>query len=164
MTSEEEQQIRERAYSIWEQEGRPHGRDVDHRLRAEAEIAAERSRGGATAQQHRFRGDDHERLAKAAEALFKPNRQVTEQTIREGAAPTGKSARKPRILPILPKPSVHHEELEGPRSAKQPMTPKIARSQFARIRTLVKYGMTARQVADVYGVADGEIQRILRRA
>jgi hypothetical protein len=32
MTAEEEQQIRERAYSIWEQEGRPHGRDVDHRL------------------------------------------------------------------------------------------------------------------------------------
>jgi hypothetical protein len=167
MTSEEEQQIRERAYSIWEQEGRPHGRDVDHRLRAEAEIAAERSRGGVTAQQRQVRGDDRERLTSArqgAEALFKPNRQVTEQTIREGAAPTGKSARKPRILPILPKPSVHHEELEGPRSAKQPMTPKIARSQFARIRTLVKYGMTARQVADVYGVADGEIERILRRA
>ena len=68
MTAEEEQQIRDRAYSIWEQEGRPHGRDVDHRLRAEAEIAADRSRGGTTAQQHQVRGDDRERLTRAAES------------------------------------------------------------------------------------------------
>jgi hypothetical protein len=102
MTAEEEEQIRERAYSIWEQEGRPHGRDVDHRLRAEAEIAGERSRGGITAHQHQVRGDDRERLTKAAEALFTPNRQVTEQSIREGAAQTGGSVRKPRVLAISP--------------------------------------------------------------
>ena len=131
---------------------------------AEAEIAAERSRGGVTAQQHQVRGDDRERLAKAAEALFTPNRQVSDQPIQEGAAPTGKSVRKPRVLPILPKAPVHHEELEGPSSPKQQMTPKIARSQFARIRTLVRYGMTRRQAAEVYGVAEGEIERILRMA
>jgi hypothetical protein len=34
-----EQAIRERAYAIWEEEGRPEGRDVDHWLPAEAEIA-----------------------------------------------------------------------------------------------------------------------------
>src|SRR5215213_897187 len=45
----EEEQLRQRAYSIWEQEGRPHGRDLDHRLRAEAEIAAEKSRDRRTA-------------------------------------------------------------------------------------------------------------------
>ncbi len=34
-----EQAIRERAYAIWEEEGRPlHGNDLDHWLRAEAEI------------------------------------------------------------------------------------------------------------------------------
>ena len=33
------QQIADRAYVLWEQEGRPDGRDVDHWLRAEAEIA-----------------------------------------------------------------------------------------------------------------------------
>jgi hypothetical protein len=41
---------------------------------------------------------------------------------------------------------------------------KIARSQFARIRILVRYGMTVRQVAEVYGVDLGEIERILRTA
>jgi hypothetical protein len=34
-----ELQIRERAYSIWEREGRPQGRDTDHWLMASAELA-----------------------------------------------------------------------------------------------------------------------------
>ena len=157
----EEQQIRERAYSIWEQEGRPHGHDVDHRLRAEAEIAAERS---WAAQQHQVRGDDRERLTRAAEALFTRKRQVTQHSIREVAAPTGEPGRKPRVLPILAKAPVHHEEREAPISAEQQLTPKIARSQFGRIRTWVRYGMTARQVAEMYGVGVGEIERILRIA
>jgi hypothetical protein len=35
-----EQQIRERAYAIWESEGRPHGRDADHWRQASEELAA----------------------------------------------------------------------------------------------------------------------------
>jgi hypothetical protein len=165
MTAEEEQRIRERAYSIWEREGRPHGLDVDHRLRAEAEIAAERSRGGDTAHPHRDRGDHRERLTsarQAAEAIFTPNRQVTEQSVREGVVPTGRSVRKPRVLAISPPAPVSHEEVDAPISPKQQMTPKVARSQYARIRTLVRYGMTARQMAELYGVDVGEINRILR--
>jgi hypothetical protein len=38
MTSKREQEIRERAYAIWEHEGHPHGRDLAHWFRAEAEI------------------------------------------------------------------------------------------------------------------------------
>jgi hypothetical protein len=41
---------------------------------------------------------------------------------------------------------------------------EIPRSQFARIRALVKYGMTIAQMAQVYGVAVGEVERILRQA
>jgi hypothetical protein len=44
------------------------------------------------------------------------------------------------------------------------MTSEIPSSQFARIRAWVKYGMTAAQVAGVYGVAVGVIERILRQA
>jgi Protein of unknown function (DUF2934) len=33
-----EQAIRERAYAIWEEEGRPEGKDREHWLRAEVEI------------------------------------------------------------------------------------------------------------------------------
>ena len=34
-------QIRERAYLIWVNEGRPHGRELDHWLRAERELEQE---------------------------------------------------------------------------------------------------------------------------
>jgi hypothetical protein len=38
MSGDLTQLIRQRAYEIWEREGRPHGRDRIHWLRAEAEI------------------------------------------------------------------------------------------------------------------------------
>ena len=43
------------------------------------------------------------------------------------------------------------------------MTPEIPSSQFGRIRAWAKYGMTAAQVAAVYGVAVGVVERILRQ-
>ena len=118
--------------------------------------------------QHYDRGDDRRRLTsahQAAEALFKPKRQIPEQSIREGAAPAAESVRKPRVLAILPTaPVIRHEEPEAPIGPEQQVTPEIARAQFERIRTWVRYGMTARQVAEVYGVAVGEIERIVRKA
>ena len=42
--------IRERAYQLWEQEGRLHGRDLDHWLRAERAVTGE---GGAAASRPR---------------------------------------------------------------------------------------------------------------
>jgi hypothetical protein len=40
-------QIEERAYALWESDGRPHGRNLDHWLQAEAEIMAARDIGPA---------------------------------------------------------------------------------------------------------------------
>ena len=40
-----EARIRERAYQIWEREGRPEGRDFDHWTRAVAEVQAEETGG-----------------------------------------------------------------------------------------------------------------------
>jgi hypothetical protein len=37
--------IRERAYHIWEREGRPHGREYDHWVQAQVELAAESMKG-----------------------------------------------------------------------------------------------------------------------
>ena len=59
---------------------------------------------------------------------------------------------------------VRHEEVEARGGSDRQMVPEIPGSQFARIRALVKYGMTASQVAEVYKVAVGEIERILRKA
>jgi len=41
MTGERNPMIAERAYHIWEMEGRPDGKDIDHWLRAERELASE---------------------------------------------------------------------------------------------------------------------------
>lgn len=41
MMPEREGEIAKRAYRIWEGEGRPAGKDLDHWLRAEAELHAE---------------------------------------------------------------------------------------------------------------------------
>ncbi len=39
MDSEHEQAVRERAYALWEKEGRPENRSIDNWLQAEAELA-----------------------------------------------------------------------------------------------------------------------------
>lgn len=44
------QRIAERAYGIWEQEGRPHGRDLDHWLSAIAEIEGQNPPSGTGAE------------------------------------------------------------------------------------------------------------------
>lgn len=39
----ESKNVQERAYHIWENEGRPHGRDFEHWLQAEQELASPRN-------------------------------------------------------------------------------------------------------------------------
>jgi len=49
MTPDHDSEIARRAYTLWEGEGRPSGKDLDHWLRAEAEVKAEHGNNGATA-------------------------------------------------------------------------------------------------------------------
>ena len=112
------------------------------------------------------RGDDRERINRArqtAEALFTPKRQVPEQLV-SGSPPADQSARKPRVLGISPPAPNRLAEGKAPVSPEPQTTREVARSQFPRIRSWVKYGMTAAQVAKVYGAAVDEIERILREA
>jgi hypothetical protein len=62
----------------------------------------------------------------------------------------------------LPTAAALQEELNKSNSPKHQIKPKIANSQLARIRTWLKYGMTLRQVAEMYGVDVEEIESILR--
>jgi hypothetical protein len=83
------------------------------------------------------RGDDRERITRArqaAEALFTPSRQITEQLVSD-SQPAGQSARKPRVQAISPTAPIRHKEVEAPDSSQQQTVPEIPRSQFARIRT-----------------------------
>jgi DUF2934 family protein len=45
MSGEREQAVRERAYSIWEEEGRPTGQSINHWFRAEAELITDEALG-----------------------------------------------------------------------------------------------------------------------
>lgn len=118
-------------------------------------------------QQSPPRGDDRERITKArqaAEALFTAKPPVSRPSVPDSPR-TDQAARKPRVLRIISPPApIPHEELETPVAPEPPMTRAIPRSQFARIRALTRYGMTVAQVADVYGVAVGKIERILYKA
>src|SRR5215475_7888223 len=53
MPNAREQEVRERAFVIWEHEGRPEGRRVDHWLRAEAEVLSD----GASGTQNEDKGN-----------------------------------------------------------------------------------------------------------
>ncbi len=108
--------------------------------------------------------DDREQVTRArvvAEELFSPKQPVTKVVVLRNPSPVERLLRKPRILTISPAVPIRQETVEGPGRLKKT---EIAVSQFDRIRTWVKYGMTVPQVARVYGVAVEEIERILPKA
>ena len=116
-------------------------------------------------QQQSPRSDDHERITRArqaAEALFTVKPPVSTPSVSE-TPPADQSVRKPRVLRIIPPAPVRHDEAQSP-VAPAPPTREIPRSQFGRIRALARHGMTVAQVAQVYGAAVGNIERILRQA
>jgi hypothetical protein len=118
-------------------------------------------------QQHYPRGDDRERITsarQAAEALFTPKRQPVEPSVSDPGPSAERPTRKPRVLAILSPAPVRNEEVAAPVDPEPRTTRQIPRSHHARIRTWVNYGLTISQVAEVYGVAVGVIERILREA
>jgi hypothetical protein len=114
------------------------------------------------------RGRDREQIARArqaGEALFtaKPPKPLANPPAVP--APAEQAVRKPRVLQTRTRaPAERNEVPETPSAAPAPPKREIPRSEFGRIRTLVKYGMTAAQVAELCGVGVDEIQHILRNA
>ena len=122
-----------------------------------------------TRQQHQHpHGDNRGRITKArreAEALFTSKPPIRETAVPHPQTPVSQAARKPRILRALSTAPVRQQEGAVQVSTELLITPiQIPNSQFARIRAWVKYGMTAAQVAGIYGVAVDVIERILRQA
>ena len=99
----------------------------------------------------------------AAEALFAPKPQRADPSDRE-AAPVGEVMRKPRVLTAATAVPMPRDEPAAPTHAPPPKEPVIPAAHVARIRAWLKYGMTAVQVAEIYGVAAGEVERILHQA
>ena len=116
------------------------------------------------------------RARQNAEDLFKPKQQTTRADVPNSAPNDASSAeqqprRQPRIFampPIVPmsaakvEPAAEAKQIRRKVTAKR-KTSEIPVSQFGRVRTLTAYGMTRAQVAELYGVAVDEIERIIRR-
>jgi hypothetical protein len=117
--------------------------------------------------------DDHnpQSARRAAEALFKPLKQLPASDTRNTQAEIATTAnpqpaREPRILPI-PQPQPEPEQPTVLKLGKKRGRPpafngsRLPKSEHGRIRTLATYGMTIAQVAEVYGVAESEIEGIV---
>ena len=91
MDHDKERRIRERAYAIWEREGRPQGRDSEHWKEAEAEIAAEVEPvlGGS-------------QPGNPARPAPEPSAQPASPPRRSRAVPPGESGPTPRRKPGAP--------------------------------------------------------------
>jgi hypothetical protein len=129
-------------------------------------LGSARAKSGGPFRDHR---EPINRAREAAEALFRPKRQVTQPpvsepqpSVSESQPPVDLSARKPRILTSSSTVPARHAAVEAPANPEPPAPSEIPASQLAQIRVWVKYGMTIPQVAQIYGVAVGEIERILK--
>jgi len=120
--------------------------------------------------------DRNNRTRQNAEDLFKPKQQFTREDIPTSAPNDASSAehqprRQPRIFAIPPVAPMNTAKVEPAAEPKQIRrtaaigreTRQIPASQFGRVRTLTKYGMTQAQVAEFYGVTVQEIERIISR-
>lgn len=110
----------------------------------------------------------------AAEALFQRKDKPEKAPNAETPEVTERRARVPRILRALPHAPAGYQKIEVlPAPEKRAGRPAgfpasktgpegvIPASHVGRIRTWLKYGMTAPEVARVYGVAVSVVERLL---
>jgi hypothetical protein len=102
------------------------------------------------------------RAREAAEALFAPNCQVSEELARESSSLTGPLTRKPRVFRVEPAPT-HHEKVTASVRPEPQIRRNIPKAHFGRIRTWLRYGMTVSQVAELYGVPVEQVEHIFGR-
>ena len=114
------------------------------------------------------------RARQAAEDLFKraqpeADAEVTRQTSNGGLPHEQEPRRQPRVFTapprLPPRPQVEPPAAAEPAPRKtiaKHSTRTVPTSQIGRVRALATYGMTPLQVAELYGVTVGEIDRILK--
>ena len=126
-----------------------------------AENHPPRRLGGHNAKPGERYPSDRERIDRArqaAEALFSQKPPVAKPPLAAKPPPAAKpalTARPQAVTPVRREPVV-------PSGAELPVEGEISASQVARIRTWVKYGMSAAEVAKICGVSVDEIERVLR--
>ena len=124
--------------------------------------------GDAGVAPRRWTDSDHEeinRARQAAEALFAPKPRSIEPPAASTASPADQTTRKPRILSAVQVQPTRVQLTEAPVVSVRPKpVANIPASHLDRIRTWLRYGMTMAQVADVYRVTIGDIERMTQKA
>jgi hypothetical protein len=115
-----------------------------------------------------------DRARRAAEDLFKPQHQEAETASptlppKDATSTERPTRRQPRIFTLPPRvpATTQTEAPPEPQPARRkamakPRTNVVPPSQTGRVRTLTRYGMTPAQVAELYEVTVGEIERIIK--
>jgi hypothetical protein len=115
-----------------------------------------------------------DRARRAAEDLFKPPHREAETASptlppKDTNSTERPARRQPRIFALPPRaPATTQTEAPSkPQPARRKATAKprtnvVPPSQTGRVRTLTRYGMTPAQVAELYEVTVGEIERIIK--
>jgi hypothetical protein len=98
MSSERKTSVEQRAYKIWEEEGRPHGRDQEHWHRAERDLAgrtdATKTPGASSVEATPETAAKAKR--KAAPKSAKPAVSTAAKPARTNAAKPAKTAKAPK--------------------------------------------------------------------
>ena len=98
-----DQRIRERAYHLWDAEGRPHGRDVEFWERAETLMGMEDSAGAGQIANPSADGAPPPPATPIEEASIQENLgEFPSQLIDQGDTPPTPKARKPKAAPAEP--------------------------------------------------------------
>jgi hypothetical protein len=98
MNDDREKQIRERAYALWEQEGRPNGEDLRHWVAALEDLASDHPNSEIIAENTSVLGDleptPQSNTAGKSQLARKASRPVGVTKQAEGQGSSGKSSRK----------------------------------------------------------------------
>ena len=103
---EREHRIRQRAYHLWDDEGRPHGRHDEFWERARELVGMEESAGAAQLPNPETAGQDPSRAQPVEEAFLQENLgEFPDRLSDQGeVAPTPRAARTARAAAVAPEP------------------------------------------------------------
>ena len=123
---EREHRIRQRAYHLWDDEGRPHGRHDEFWERARELVGMEESAGAAQLPNPETAGQDPSRAQPVEEAFLQENLgEFPDRLADQGeVAPTPRAARTARATAVAPeppaKPSQKDKAVKAPSRDKAP--------------------------------------------
>jgi hypothetical protein len=84
-----EEAVRQRSYEIWQREGRPEGKALEHWLQAQSELEAERRRREFRVEYHTilYRLDERQRVVVPRPRICAPPKKFVAQRVPRGEQP-----------------------------------------------------------------------------